>query len=354
MTDADAHTLLSRARSAFARSKDPYAGADLALAQRFAVVMWPAGTLVILALIPFFPPTHAIGAWGWIVPAQGVAVVAGGFWFARRHPERVDYDVLYYAGFFGLVNITLMQWLGGGRVAPYHELFLLQIIGTALMHPPRRFIAFLLSVYAAAFAPYFYARGTSEPGQVVTELVLWTGLGFFLVLFMGKVRSQRVVAHELARVDPLTELGNRRAFDEALDHALARARRHGTRVSVLVTDLDDFKRINDVYGHVAGDDCLMQAAATLRATVRDGEGCFRWGGDEFAVLVPDAAEGDGAALAARVEAAVAAACRAPDGRPLTITCGHAEIDGESSAAGAVAAADAVLLSLKSGGSLAPA
>jgi diguanylate cyclase (GGDEF)-like protein len=114
----------------------------------------------------------------------------------------------------------------------------------------------------------------------------------------------------------------------------------------LVTDLDDFKRINDVHGHVAGDECLKQAAATLRATVREGEGCYRWGGDEFAVLVPDATEGDAAVLAERIRSAVMHTCRTPDGSPLTITCGHAEIGGEFTPAGAVAAADSVLLSLK--------
>jgi diguanylate cyclase (GGDEF)-like protein len=339
-------SLLRVARALIARSDDPYAGADLALAQRFALVMWPAGSAVLLALVPFFPPTHAIGAWGWIVPAQGLLGIVAGSLLARRHRDRVTYNVLYLAGYYGLATIALMQWLGGGRSAPYHELILLMIIGTALMHPPRRFAAYLATAYAVTCAPVFYARAGSEPGEIVTELLLWTGIGVFLVLFMKNIRAQRVVAHELARVDPLTGLGNRRAFDEALDDALARARRKGTRMSVLVTDLDDFKRINDDYGHVAGDDCLMQAAATLHAVVRDGEACFRWGGDEFAVLVPDASDGAGAALARRVQAAVSGACRAPDGSPLTITCGHAEIDGDFTAADALSAADAVLLSLK--------
>ena len=118
-------------------------------------------------------------------------------------------------------------------------------------------------------------------------------------------------------------------------------------MSVLVTDLDDFKRINDVHGHIAGDDCIRQAADALRATVRGGEGCFRWGGDEFAVVVQDAVPGAAAILAARVEAAVSEFGRAPDGAPLTLTCGYTEVGGESTPADAVAAADDVLRSLKS-------
>jgi diguanylate cyclase (GGDEF)-like protein len=342
----EARNPLALVRAVFGREANTYAGSDIDLARRFARVLWPAGTAVMLVMVPFFPPTRQIGAWGWAVPAFASLTVCVSAILVRRRPERVTYNFLYVAGYWSLIVITAMQWLGGGRVAPYHELLLIQLIGTGLQHPPRRFVAFLVCVYAAAFAPLLYA-GSLDAGEIPTELALWTGIGVFLLLLMRRIRAQRVAAHELARVDALTGLGNRRAFDEALDDALARARRNGTRVSVLVTDLDDFKDINDLHGHVAGDDCLRQAAATLRATVREGEGCYRWGGDEFAVLVPDAAEGDGAMLSARVQSAVMHSCRTPDGRPLTITCGHAEIGGESTPAGAVAAADAVLLSLKS-------
>jgi diguanylate cyclase (GGDEF)-like protein len=337
---------LALVRAVFGREANTYAGSDIELARRFARVLWPVGTVAMLVMVPFFPPTHQIGAWGWAVPAFGAVSMAVNAVLVHRNPERVTYNVLYAASFWGLGMVTAMQWLGGGRIAPYHELFLIQLIGTGLQHPPRRFVAFLLCVYAAAFAPLFY-DGPREAGEIPTELALWTGIGVFLLLLMRRIRAQRVAAHELARVDALTGLGNRRAFDEALDEALARARRNGTRVCVLVSDLDDFKRINDMHGHVAGDESLKQAAATIRASVRDGEGCYRWGGDEFAVLVPDAAEGDAAVLAARIQSAVMHSCRTPDGSPLTITCGHAEIGGDHTPARAVAAADSVLLSLKS-------
>jgi diguanylate cyclase (GGDEF)-like protein len=341
----DGRNPITLLRALLGREANTYAGSDIDLARRFARVLWPAGTLVMLALLPFFPPTRALGAWGWAFPAAAVTGLCTGVAFLRRHPEKLTYGVLYVAGYWGLANTAAMQWLGGGRSAPYHELYLLLIISTGLQHPPRRFAAFLLCVYAAAFAPLFY-DGPREAGQIATELALWTGIGIFLLILMRRIRAQRVDAHALARVDALTGLGNRRGFDEALDDALARARRNVNRVCVLVMDLNGFKLINDVHGHVAGDECLKQAATTIRATVRDGEGCYRWGGDEFAVLVPDASEGDGAALAKRLEAAVEHSCRAPDGTPLTITCGHAEIGGDFSPAGAVAAADSVLLSLK--------
>jgi diguanylate cyclase (GGDEF)-like protein len=347
-------SLFARLRALNERTRDTYEGSDIDLARRFGFVLWPAGCLVMTILLVFFPPTKVVGAWGWLVPLTGLGAVIAALLYARRRPERITYGFLYVSGYFGLVSISVTQWLAGGRAAPFHELFLLQVIGNGLMHPPRRFALFMLALTGAMYAPLFYAPGSALPGEIATELCLWTGIGAFLVAFLRRIRAQRVAlrqageeAHQLARVDALTGLANRRAFDEDLEAQLEDARVSRGHVSLIVCDLNGFKRINDVHGHVAGDDCLRQAAAALRSTVRDGDGCYRWGGDEFAVLVANAAEGDAANLADRIAKAVATSCRAPDGLPLTVACGPAEIPGDATASEAVAAADAVLLSLKS-------
>jgi diguanylate cyclase (GGDEF)-like protein len=346
-------TLAAAIRRLFARSSDPYAGADIVMARRFARIVWPLCTLLTFVLITFFPPTRAVGSAGWLFAGPAAAIAIAGIAFAYRKPEGVTYDFLWAGGWVVLVDLALLQWLAGGRVSPYHEVYLFLTIGTALMHPPRRFVLFIAAMVAAAFAPAAYAPATARIGEIATEQSLWVGLGIFLLVFMRGIRAQRVAlkqagdeGYRLARVDPLTGLGNRRAFDEALDRQLESARTDGGRVRLLVTDLNGFKRINDVHGHVAGDDCLRQAAAALLASVRDGDGCYRWGGDEFAVLIGAGSDGEPAALAARIEATVAALCQGPDGEPLTLACGHAELDGHATAAEAVAAADAVLLALK--------
>jgi diguanylate cyclase (GGDEF)-like protein len=350
---SDGEQLPVDVRGLFSRSANTYAGADIELARRFARVNWGVGTLIVLVLVPFFPPTHALGATGWLVGLPGTFATVGGYLYAIRRPERVSYNTLYYASWISLCQLALLQWLAGGRIAPYHEMYLFLILSTGLMHPPRRFAAYVVAVVAAGFAPAFYAPATARVGEIATEQTLWLGIGIFLLLLMRKIRDQRVAlkqagdeAHQLARLDPLTGLGNRRAFDEALAQELEAAAASGMRVSLLVADLNGFKRINDLYGHVAGDNCLRQAADALRDALRGGDACFRWGGDEFAVLVGAAAAGDAAALAARVETAVSDACRGPDGQPLSVACGHAEMDGTATPAEAVAAADAVLLGLK--------
>lgn len=85
--------------------------------------------------------------------------------------------------------------------------------------------------------------------------------------------------------DPLTGLPNRALFDQALDHGLIQARRHGWRLAVLFIDLDDFKSINDDHGHHVGDEVLLMIAGRLRSFVRAEDMVSRWGGDEYACLL---------------------------------------------------------------------
>ncbi|MDP3630376.1 MAG: GGDEF domain-containing protein, partial [Actinomycetota bacterium] len=90
--------------------------------------------------------------------------------------------------------------------------------------------------------------------------------------------------------DPLTGLPNRALFDQGLDHGLIQARRHGWGLAVLFIDLDDFKSINDSYGHHVGDEVLLMIADRLRSFVRAEDMVSRWGGDEFVCLLLEVGE----------------------------------------------------------------
>jgi len=122
---------------------------------------------------------------------------------------------------------------------------------------------------------------------------------------------------ELARTDALTGLPNSRAFLEALDTELARAARSGDAVCVGYVDLDDFKHINDVAGHGAGDAALRAIARALRETIRAGDVAARLGGDEFTLLLTRAnasiAAQVGERLTARIRGITPAALPAPLG-----------------------------------------
>lgn len=110
----------------------------------------------------------------------------------------------------------------------------------------------------------------------------------------------------LSAVDGLTGVANRRAFDAALDLEWRRACRTGDPLSLLMIDVDYFKRFNDTYGHQAGDDCLRAVAATLAAKAkRPGELVARYGGEEFVVLLPNCTGEQAGCLAETIRAGVA-------------------------------------------------
>jgi diguanylate cyclase (GGDEF)-like protein len=97
-------------------------------------------------------------------------------------------------------------------------------------------------------------------------------------------------AIQLAMQDGLTGLGNRRYFDEQLKRAMHNANRHHTQVGLVLGDLNKFKAINDTYGHSIGDQVLKQFSNILRSCIRDSDSTFRFGGDEFAIIVENASE----------------------------------------------------------------
>ena len=161
-------------------------------------------------------------------------------------------------------------------------------------------------------------------------------------------------ALENADHDPLTGLVNHRAFHKRLEEETEAAQRSGRPLALLLLDLDNFKGFNDAYGHLAGDDVLRQVAQALRPRCRAGNTLARFGGDEFALLMPGATAADAAQAADELRAAVARVGYRPPGYdtsiPLTLSVGAA--DAASDGSGRVAlleAADARLRVARSGG-----
>ena len=118
----------------------------------------------------------------------------------------------------------------------------------------------------------------------------------------------------LARKDPLTGLGNRMALDTALATEVARAHRFGQTFSMLVVDIDHFKKINDTLGHSAGDQVIRSVAAELAECLRPYDQAFRYGGEEFVVLLSQTGLTKGMQIAERIRRRIAARCR-PDPDP---------------------------------------
>ena len=184
------------------------------------------------------------------------------------------------ATLFGLLRLHLARPLQGIMA------FLNQLGTGAASQPPKR--SFIV-----------------ELGNIAASL---ENLGTYLSL--ATVRSQKLASEhdhfqKMSLVDGLTGVGNRRAFDEKLRTLWLQAQQGQTPLSLIMLDVDTFKRYNDNLGHQAGDECLRRVAAAMSRAARSTDVCARYGGEEFALLLPGADAAKAQVVAARVHAEVA-------------------------------------------------
>ncbi len=165
--------------------------------------------------------------------------------------------------------------------------------------------------FAIAAAVSWFLSDVLHP-EVRTALPLLAGdlatkVLFFVVIseLVYALRVTRDLVHDEARTDALTGLLNRRAFYERAKEEIARVRRSGAPLTLAYLDVDDFKGVNDRFGHDTGDRVLVALGRALSRSVRDGDVVARLGGDEFAVLFPEADEEAISALSAQLETAAA-------------------------------------------------
>jgi two-component system, cell cycle response regulator len=186
-------------------------------------------------------------------------------------------------------------------------------------------------------------------GDQSRELALW--LGSQAAIALENVRLHRLVARQ-ASTDGLTELANRREFEESLANEISRAERFGGSLALILADLDNFKQVNDRFGHQAGDEVLRAFANILRQTVRDIDVAARYGGEEFAVLLPQTDIAGAERLAERLREAVETRpmARVQDSAVVvTSSFGVASFPEAGTAAGLFAAADEALYRAKRAG-----
>jgi diguanylate cyclase len=148
-------------------------------------------------------------------------------------------------------------------------------------------------------------------GERLREMQLYLGVLVVALTVSASVFSTVLARmgerqRRLSRRESLTGCFNRRAFYELFPREVERARRLGQGVAVVFLDIDHFKGINDRHGHETGDRVLQQLAARLLGTIRETDLLFRWGGEEFVILMPHSGPGEGPLLGERIRAAVAA------------------------------------------------
>ena len=197
-------------------------------------------------------------------------------------------------------------------------------------------------------------------GIVITLLLCSVVLTYFVALqrqlsaesyITGKRREAEGRAREAARradTDALTGVLNRMGFNEAMSRELSRARRYQQALSVAILDIDHFKRVNDAFGHPAGDQVLVRTANLLSSCVRESDTVARWGGEEFAVIAPATSEEGAASLAEKLRSIMAATHLGPK-EAITASFGVAELRPDDTLDTLVQRADAALYRAKQTG-----
>jgi diguanylate cyclase (GGDEF)-like protein len=279
-------------------------------------LLWLAAAAVAAVgyYLPGTPHDHDALAWGLF----GTLVIYSIGCVTRLIPWERAPLALHAAAFLAFQPVVgAAVWLTGGGDSFVGPVLVLPLLYVAYFFPLRYACPLGAAVILAYGSPLVTTDG---PHGLLVQRTLAFAVGFVGLVATIQFLKRRLVQaerhqHRMARVDPLTGLANRRAFDEALDAAFA----DGGTFTVLLIDVDHFKRINDGFGHTTGDRVLRELAAHASAEVRSGDCLARIGGDELALVAPgagtEAAERLARALRSRARAWTRATARSRSRSP---------------------------------------
>ena len=310
-----------------------------------ALFAFGAVTTVVCIVLPHSPQADIAGFWG---IAAGTAVGAGLLlWLADRLPPWA------YQGFMllGSAIVSLSLYFNGerrgGPPADNEVLYLWVALYAGYFFTRAQVIAQLLAIGAG----YAAALLVIQPGQIgVTRWLITVGMVSVAagLVHLLKLRNDELLARlfKAARTDQLTGLANRQGFNERFEQELARGRRSGRPLALMLADIDGFKRLNDRLGHPAGDAALAEVGAVALQVGRAIDTVARIGGDEFAAILPDTDASGAFELAERLRGEVAGLPRRR-GESLTMSFGVVEFPAHGrSAESLVRAADSALYEAK--------
>ncbi|MCC2636806.1 MAG: hypothetical protein K0Q68_525 [Moraxellaceae bacterium] len=285
--------------------------------------------------------------WSEALLAVGAVLLIGlGRWLRRHWPDTLWFQHVS-AQYYTLTLCYLGYQVGMNAISTGIVLLGAPVFGFIVMNrrviwpaTTTALVGTLGLSYCSALGYLPYAPVMVQPTTPASELFhLNSMLGFaaphFIIILLladqtlSWWRQREDTIRELSRTDALTGLNNRRAIMEMLDKEVARTRRHGPPLAVVILDLDHFKKINDSWGHPTGDRVLQQAAQVLRQCIRQTDVVGRYGGEEFMIVLPDTTLEGAAVLIERCRAQLAAAIITADsGETFTISASFGLVGNE--------------------------
>lgn len=285
---------LRRARWAADEASSAAEISQRATALRAMTTMYAIGPVVgfVAALMPHQGPFFAGPVV--LIAASGLAIAGALRLFGRRLP-RVGIDLL---AFYAVGALTAADVLSQSGSSPFSLFLFWVVIHAALFESRLRLIA-VLAMTVVGVAVSVVSNDSSGDGLIrwLTQSAAMALTGAVIFYQRAQSRNLTKMLDQQARTDPLTELGNRRAFESAVEREVRLVTRARGPFALALLDLDHLKRVNDVAGHLAGDRALRAAADAIRARLRATDDGFRPGGDEFAVLLRGCDAEQGAAVA---------------------------------------------------------
>lgn len=273
----------------------PVGGTVESLRPQALAVMFVSGAALALVTL-LLPGTEAIDETPWALNASlGIPVGALLWAWGHRLPEAVLHVAL--AAGAALVGVG-MTFGDGGSVSVAAGFFFVWVALYAFMFFPWRRASAHVVLDVIVLVAALHVADVDAPAAVA---LLVTGTSVVVGAVTGR---NRLALTRLATTDPLTGLPNRRRLQDALAAERSRSNRTGAPYSVIVADLDDFKKVNDENGHAAGDRVLIRSAQAWQRCMRPTDLLARYGGDEFVALLPGCAEAEAIAIAHRLRSAV--------------------------------------------------
>lgn len=253
---------------------------------------------------------------------------------------------------FSLLHLSFSAWAGvllwrsrRAGMRAFHRVAAIVLLGFAVVLAYRFLCALLPEV------PLFaVSQGVIQTVAFLAAMVL----GFLLTMAFTVMmfREKQVELADLAERDPLTGMNNRLSLDAISDRHMQRAERHGMPLSVMLFDLDFFKRVNDEFGHLVGDQVLSEVAGRINQVIRGEDVAFRFGGEEFLALLPGASLEQAERVAERLRRVIGEEPLTIGGHRLKLTASFGVVQympGRESWDGCIKRADQALYRAKRGG-----